>query len=65
VVPTRANAQPAFGCYTPESLNGVAHASGLFVLTFQGDGATAITWFANPALFSHFGLPESLGALDA
>jgi hypothetical protein len=32
----------------------------LFVLTLEGDAAVAITWFADPALFGHFGLPRTL-----
>ena len=32
--------------------------SGLFVLTLAGDSAAAMTWFADTALFEHFGLPR-------
>jgi RNA polymerase sigma-70 factor, ECF subfamily len=60
VVPTWANTQPAFGCYTPAPQTGIAGASGLFVLTLEGDGAAAMTWFADTALFEHFGLPRSV-----
>ena len=60
VVPTRANTQPAFGCYTPDARAGTARPAGLFVLTLEGDAAAAITWFADTALFGHFGLPRSL-----
>jgi RNA polymerase sigma-70 factor (ECF subfamily) len=60
VVPTRANTQPAFGCYTPDAQEGIARPAGLFVLTLEGDAAAAITWFANTALFVQFGLPQSL-----
>jgi RNA polymerase sigma-70 factor (ECF subfamily) len=60
VVPTRANTQPAFGCYTPDMQTGIASASGLFVLTLEGDAAAAITWFADVALFEHFGLARTL-----
>ena len=60
VVPTRANTQPAFGCYTPDAQAGIARPAGLFVLTLEGDAAAAITWFADTALFGHFGLPRSL-----
>jgi RNA polymerase sigma-70 factor (TIGR02960 family) len=60
VVPTRANTQPAFGCYTPDADAGVARPAGLFVLTLEGDAAAAMTWFADPALFRHFGLPETV-----
>jgi RNA polymerase sigma-70 factor (TIGR02960 family) len=60
VVPTRANTQPAFGCYTPDPQAGIARPAGLFVLTLEGDAAAAITWFADTTLFEHFGLPQSL-----
>jgi len=60
VVPTQANTQPAFGCYTPDAQAGIARPAGLIVLTFEGDAAAAITWFAQSTLFGHFGLPHSL-----
>jgi RNA polymerase sigma-70 factor (ECF subfamily) len=60
VVPTRANTQPAFGCYTPDAQEGIARPAGLFVLTLEGDAASAMTWFADTALFGHFGLPRTL-----
>jgi RNA polymerase sigma-70 factor (TIGR02960 family) len=60
VVPTRANTQPAFGCYTPDAEAGTAQPAGLLVLTLEGDAASAMTWFADPALFEHFGLPRTL-----
>jgi hypothetical protein len=60
VVPTRANTQPAFGCYTPEAEAGTAQPAGLFVLTLEGDAVSAMTWFADPALFEHVGLPRTL-----
>ena len=63
VVPTRANAQPAFGCYTPDAGAGVARPAGLFVLTLEGDAVAAITWFADTALFELFGLPPTLRSL--
>jgi RNA polymerase sigma-70 factor (TIGR02960 family) len=58
LVPTRANAQPAFGAYlrTP---NGVSHGVGLYVLTVDGDGIRAMTRFENDVLPS-FGLPPHL-----
>jgi RNA polymerase sigma-70 factor (TIGR02960 family) len=59
-VATRANGQPAFGCYLPDAHAPIAHAYGLIVLTLEGDGIAAITWFADTALFAHFGLPRTL-----
>jgi RNA polymerase sigma-70 factor (ECF subfamily) len=62
VVPTRANTEPAFGCYLPDAHAGIARPAGLFVLTLERDAAAAITWFADTALFRHFGLPRTLHA---
>jgi RNA polymerase sigma-70 factor (TIGR02960 family) len=63
VVPTRANTQPAFGCYLPDAQAAIARAYGLIVLTLEGDAVAAITWFADTALFRHFGLPRTLTSL--
>jgi RNA polymerase sigma-70 factor (TIGR02960 family) len=60
VVPTRANTQPAFGCYLPDPQAAIARPYGLIVLTLEGDAITAITWFADAGLFRHFGLPRTL-----
>ena len=60
VVPTRANTQPAFGCYLPDAHAAIARSYGLFVLTLEGDAIAAITWFADTGLFRHFGLPRTL-----
>ncbi len=54
--PTRANAQPAFAGYHSET----DVARGLFVLTLEGDRISAVTWFADTAVFPHFGLPPTL-----
>jgi RNA polymerase sigma-70 factor, ECF subfamily len=60
LVPTRANGQPAFGCYLPDAHAAIARAYGLFVLTLEGDRISAITWFFERSLFAHFGLPRTL-----
>jgi RNA polymerase sigma-70 factor (TIGR02960 family) len=60
LVPTRANGQPAFGCYVPDPQAAIARAYGLFVLTLEGEGVSAITWFSERSLFPHFGLPRTL-----
>jgi len=60
LVPTRANTQPAFGCYLPVPETDVARAFALFVLTLEGDQISAITWFADSSLFPQFGLPRML-----
>lgn len=59
LVPTRANGQPAFGCYLrmPE---GPARAYGLMVLTVAEGQVTAITGFLDTSVFAHFGLPRAL-----
>jgi RNA polymerase sigma-70 factor (TIGR02960 family) len=60
VVPTRANTQPAFGCYLPDAQAAIARPYGLIVLTLEGDAIAAITWFADTGVFRHFGLPRTL-----
>jgi RNA polymerase sigma-70 factor (TIGR02960 family) len=60
VVPTRANTQPAFGCYLPDAHAAIARPYGLVVLRLEGDAIAAITWFADTGVFRHFGLPRTL-----
>jgi RNA polymerase sigma-70 factor (TIGR02960 family) len=60
VVPTRANTQPAFGCYLPDAHAAIARPYGMIVLTLEGEAITAITWFADTGVFRHFGLPRTL-----
>ena len=60
LVPTRANGQPAFGCYLPDPHAPIARAYGIMVLTLTEDRVSAITWFGERSLFSHFGLPRTL-----
>ena len=60
LVPTRANGQPAFGCYLPDAQSEIARAYALFVLTLDGDRVSAITWFGDTSVFPHFGLPRTL-----
>jgi RNA polymerase sigma-70 factor (ECF subfamily) len=60
LMPTRANGQPAFGCYLSVSAADVARAYGLIVLTLAGDQISAITWFADSSVFPQFGLPRTL-----
>jgi RNA polymerase sigma-70 factor (ECF subfamily) len=60
IVPTRANAQPAFGCYLPDPHATIARPYGLIVLTLEADAIAAITWFADTAVFRYFGLPRTL-----
>jgi RNA polymerase sigma-70 factor, ECF subfamily len=60
LVPTRANGQPAFGCYLPDAQTATARAYGLMVLTLQGDHISAITWFGDSSVFPQFGLARTL-----
>jgi RNA polymerase sigma-70 factor (TIGR02960 family) len=60
LVATRANGQPAFGCYLPVPETDVARAFSLFVLTLEGNRISAITWFGGSSVFAKFGLPPTL-----
>jgi RNA polymerase sigma-70 factor (ECF subfamily) len=60
LIPTRANGQPAFGCYLRDLHTSRAHAYGLMVLTLRRDGVAAITGFPDTGVFAHFGLPRTL-----
>jgi len=60
LVPTRANTQPAFGCYLPCPQAPIARPYGMIVLTLRDDRISAVTWFSDSSVFPHFGLPRSL-----
>jgi RNA polymerase sigma-70 factor (ECF subfamily) len=60
LVPTRANGQPAFGCYVPCAHTDIARPYGLLVLTLAGDAIAEITWFGDSSVFPNFGLPRSI-----
>jgi RNA polymerase sigma-70 factor (ECF subfamily) len=60
LVPTRANGQPAFGCYFPCPQTDIARAYGLMVLTLAGSNIAEITFFADSSMFPHFGLPRTV-----
>jgi RNA polymerase sigma-70 factor (TIGR02960 family) len=60
LVPTRANGQPAFGCYLKDTHTPIAHAYGLMVLTLRGDRIAGLVGFADTAVFASFGLPRTL-----
>jgi RNA polymerase sigma-70 factor (ECF subfamily) len=60
LVATRANGQPAFGCYLRDSHAPIGHAYGLMVLTLEGDRIAAITGFPDTSVFRSFGLPRTL-----
>jgi Sigma-70, region 4/SnoaL-like domain len=60
LVPTRANGQPAFGCYLFDERAWIAHGHGLIVLTLTGDRISAITRFLDKGVLARFGLPRTL-----
>lgn len=60
LIPTRANCQPAFGCYLYETHAPIAHAHGLIVLTVGGQQISAITRFIDNSVLPRFGLPRTL-----
>jgi RNA polymerase sigma-70 factor (TIGR02960 family) len=62
VVPTRANTQPALGCYLPDAQAAIARPYGLIVLTLDRDAIAAITWFADTGVFRQFGLPRVIAS---
>ncbi|RJL35616.1 RNA polymerase subunit sigma-70 [Bailinhaonella thermotolerans] len=59
-VHTRANGQPALGCYLPCQNGAGARPYGLLVLTTTEAGISVITWFRDTGVFPYFGLPRSL-----
>ncbi|MHB8695450.1 MAG: sigma-70 family RNA polymerase sigma factor [Solirubrobacteraceae bacterium] len=65
LVPTRANGQPAFGCYFPCPHTEIARPNGLLVLTLADDAVAELTWFADCSVFPHFGLPRTVPAKRA
>jgi RNA polymerase sigma-70 factor (ECF subfamily) len=64
IVPTRANGQPAFGCYFPCPHTDIARPYGLLVLALAGSQIAEITFFTDSSVFSHFGLPRSVPTQD-
>jgi RNA polymerase sigma-70 factor (TIGR02960 family) len=60
LVPTRANGQPAFGCYVTDQHNAATRAHGLLVLTVRSNGISALTRFVDNAILRAFGLPRTL-----
>src|SRR5207237_8711217 len=60
LLPTRANGQPAFGCYLPDPHAPIARAYAMMVLALREDRVSAVTWFGERSLFAHFGLPRTL-----
>ncbi|WP_300611598.1 sigma factor-like helix-turn-helix DNA-binding protein [Trebonia sp.] len=57
---TRANGQPAFGCYLRDPCAGIDRACGLVVLTVAGDRIAAIDRFVDNSALPRFGLPRAV-----
>ena len=62
VLATRANTQPAFGCYLPSTHGPTARAYGILVIGLDTDRISALTWFSDISLFARFGLPRTLNS---
>ena len=60
LVSTRANTQPAFGCYLQDERGPSARPAGLIVLTIDEDGVTVVTRFMDAAIFGSFGFAPTL-----
>src|SRR5438105_9386272 len=60
LVPTRANGQPAFGCYFPCPQTDIARPYRLVVLTLAGSNIAEIAFFADSSVFPQFGLPRTV-----
>ena len=61
-MPTRANAQPAFGHYLEDPDAQIVRVVALMVLTLEGDRVAAITAFRDTSILPRFGLPRTLPA---
>ena len=62
MVPTRANGQPAFGCYQLDAAAGVYRPLALQVVELAGESVREMTSFLDTSLFAKFGLPATLPA---
>jgi hypothetical protein len=60
LLPTRANGQPAFGCYVSDPHSPTARAQGLLAITLAGDHVAELTRFWDNEVLPYFGLPEAL-----
>ena len=60
LVETRANGQPAFGCYLQDPQASVFRAHGMIVLTLSGERISAVTRFVDNSNMARFGLPRML-----
>lgn len=60
LIPTRANGQPAYGCYLYDAYTPIARAHGLPVITVAGERISALTRFLDNSVLGYFGLPRTL-----
>jgi RNA polymerase sigma-70 factor (ECF subfamily) len=60
LIATRANGQPAFGCYLSDPAAPIARVHSLIVLTLAGDRVSGITRFTDGSVLRFFGLPVTL-----
>jgi ketosteroid isomerase-like protein len=60
LIPTRANTQPAFGCYLADGDAVEAHFNGIVVLTVRGDQLAGVTRFLDPELGRPFGMLDAV-----
>jgi RNA polymerase sigma-70 factor (TIGR02960 family) len=58
LVETRANGQPAYSTYRVDPASGLAHPTGLLVLSLTGQRIAALTWFVGPDPPAASGLPS-------
>ena len=62
LLPTRANGQPACGMYRIDPASGLAHPTGLLLLSLTGTRIAALTWFVGPRPVAASGLPSDPSA---
>jgi RNA polymerase sigma-70 factor (TIGR02960 family) len=60
LIPTRANGQPAFGRYVPDSRARIFHLHSIVVLTMEGDLIAAVANFIDSGVAPYFGLARTL-----
>jgi RNA polymerase sigma-70 factor (ECF subfamily) len=60
LIRTRANTQPAFGVYRNDEHSPIIRATGLLVISLEGDRISAMTLFIGTSVLPHFGLPRTL-----
>jgi RNA polymerase sigma-70 factor (ECF subfamily) len=65
MVATRANTQPAFGCYLDDPDGPGAHFAGVVVVTTTVDRISGVTRFLDGRLHRYFGLPGVLDGLES